>query len=136
MALESDGLMKTLRLTEQQYASLKRRTVKLAAELVAKPENGDRWPDMLRDQIVQAGLPTPEREYRWHPTRKFRADLAWPDRMFLAEIDGAVHRIKSKFARDIERHNLLVREGWVYIRVTPDMVRSGEALQWVKEFVE
>jgi DNA-directed RNA polymerase specialized sigma24 family protein len=25
--------------------------------------------------------------------------------------------------------------GWVYIRVTPEMVRTGEALTWVMEFV-
>ena len=100
-----------------------------------KADQPDRWPLVLRDQIVEAGLPEPFREFVWHPTRNFRADLAFPDRKFIVEVDGAVHRIKSKFARDIERHNLLVREGWIYIRVTPEMVRSGEALQWVKEFM-
>lgn len=128
--------MKFLRLSQQQYDSLKRRTTSLAAEVVAKPDpKPDRWPLVLRDQIVEAGLPEPFREFVWHPTRNFRADLAFPDRKFIVEVDGAVHRIKSKFARDIERHNLLVREGWIYIRVTPEMVRSGEALQWVKEFM-
>lgn len=129
--------MKTLRLSQQQYDSLKKRTVKLAAEVLTKPrvEQTDRWPLVLRDQIVEAGLPEPFREFTWHPTRNFRADLAWPEKKFIVEVDGAVHRIKSKFARDIERHNLLVQAGFVYIRVTPDMVRSGEALQWVKEFM-
>ena len=62
--------MKSLRLTEQQYASLKKRTVKLAAEVV-KPqaEKPDRWPLVLRDQIVEAGLPEPFREFVFHPTR-------------------------------------------------------------------
>lgn len=126
--------MKALRMTEEQFAALKRRTQKLAEVVKPKPTS-DRYPDMLAAQIVEAGLPAAQREYRWHPTRKFRADLAWPERKFIAEVDGAVHRIKGKFERDIERHNLLIREGWVYIRVTPNMVRSGEALTWVREFV-
>lgn len=128
--------MKSLRLSEQQYASLKKRTVKLASEVVVKPEQPDRYPLMLRDQIVEAGLPEPKMEYRWHPTRKFRADIAFPEKRFIVECDGAVHRIKSKFERDIERHNLLVQSGYTYIRVTPAMVKSGEALKWVKEFLE
>ena len=128
--------MKSLRLSEQQYASLKKRTVKLAAEVVQpQAEKPDRWPLVLRDQIVEAGLPEPFREFVWHPNRNFRADLCWPEKRFIVECDGAVHRIKSKFARDIERHNLLVQSGYVYIRVTPEMVRSGEALQWVREFL-
>lgn len=128
--------MKSLRLTEQQYSALKGRTRKLAAEVVVKPEQPDRYPLMLRDQIVEAGLPEPFREFVWHPTRNFRADLCWPSKKFIVEVDGAVHRMKDKFARDIERHNLLTKEGYVYIRVTPAMVRSGEALQWVKEFID
>lgn len=129
--------MKSLRLSEQQYASLKNRTVKLAAEVV-KPqaEKPDRWPLVLRDQIVEAGLPEPFREFVWHPTRNFRADLCWVDRKFIVEVDGGVHRLKDKWKRDIERHYHLVKQGWIYIRVTPEMVRSGEALQWVKEFLE
>lgn len=128
--------MKSLRLSEQQYASLKKRTVKLAAEVVAKPEKVDRWPLVLRDQVVEAGLPEPFREFVWHPRRNFRADLCWVDRKFIVEVDGGVHRLKDKWKRDIERHYHLVKQGWIYIRVTPEMVRSGEALQWVKEFLE
>lgn len=131
--------MKGLRLSEQQYASLRKRTVKLAAEVVAKPEKVDRWPLVLRDQIVEAGLPEPFREFVWHPTRNFRLDLAWPKHPrgpFGCEVDGGVHRLKDKWKRDIERHYHLVKQGWIYIRVTPEMVRSGEALQWVKEFLE
>lgn len=129
--------MKSLRLTEQQYSALKGRTKKLAAEVVVKPE-ADRYPLMLRDQIVEAGLPEPFREFVWHPTRNFRLDLAWPKHergRFGCEVDGAVHRVKDKWLRDVEKHNLLIREGWTYIRVTPAMVKSGEALQWVKEFI-
>lgn len=128
--------MSMLRMTEEQFAALKQRSKKPAVKAATKPKAaGDRYPDMLAAQIAAAGLPTPEREHKWHPTRRFRADLAWPATKFIVEVDGAVHRIKGKFERDIERHNLLIQAGWVYIRVTPEMVRTGEALTWVREFV-
>lgn len=152
--------MKTLRLTEQQLEAIKKRTgsyttpastrsLERGAKQFAKAlksladhdagksaEQPDRYPLMLRDQIVQAGLPEPFREFVWHPTRNFRADLCWPSKKFIVEVDGAVHRMKDKFARDIERHNLLIQAGYLYIRVTPAMVKSGEALQLVKEFID
>lgn len=131
--------MKTLRLSEKEYAAMRIKSGKVPAPrpwpAPEKAEQPDRWPLVLRDQIIGAGLPEPYREFCWHPTRNFRADLAWPDRKFIVEVDGAVHRVKGKFERDIERHNLLVQARWVYIRVTPDMVRAGDALQWVKEFL-
>lgn len=127
--------MKGLRLTEQQFAQLRKAKAKPPIPAAAPKVEHDRYPLILRDQIIEAGLPQPYREFSWHPTRNFRADLAWPARKFAVEVDGAVHRIKGKFERDIERHNLLIREGWTYIRVTPAMVKSGEALQWVKEFL-
>lgn len=47
-----------------------------------------------------------------------------------------MHRLKNRFMRDLEKYNRLAMMDWRLLRVTPEMVRSGEALQWVKEFVE
>lgn len=124
----------SFRLSEEQYAALTKRKAKpLVKAPTVKSEGPDKWPAVLQSQIIEAGLPAPFREFTWHPTRNFRADLAWPGHQFAVEVDGAVHRIKGKFERDIERHNLLVLAGWKYLRVTPDMVRSGEALRLVRE---
>lgn len=144
--------MKSLRLTEQQYASVKKT---LSARTVGyqpigggehplppprdpggKAEKTDRWPLVLRDQIVEAGLPEPFREFVWHPTRNFRADLCWPGKKLIVECDGSVHRIKGKWLKDIEKQNHMAKHGWICIRVTPDMVRKGEALWWVKDLLE
>ncbi len=35
-------------------------------------------------------LPIPVAEYRFHPTRKWRMDWAWPDQRVALEIDGGV----------------------------------------------
>lgn len=95
----------------------------------------DRWPLFLRDQIVAAGLPEPYREHCWHRTRNWRLDLAYPDRRLAIEVDGAVHRIKGRYLADIERHNALVLAHWRYIRVTPRMVQTGQALELVRELL-
>lgn len=51
------------------------------------------------------------------------------------EVDGQVHRIKGRFAADIERHNALMLAGWRWARVTPRMVETGEALALVRELL-
>ena len=33
-------------------------------------------------------IPPPQREYRFHPERKWRFDFAWPERRFAVEIEG------------------------------------------------
>lgn len=130
--------MKTLRLSEKEFADLRKKRVgkpPIPQPWPAAKEQPDRWPLVLRDQIVEAGLPEPFREFVWHPTRNFRADLCWPAKKLIVECDGSVHRIKGKWLKDIEKGNEMARHGWLCVRVTSDMVRSGEALQWVKEFV-
>ncbi|MCC6530943.1 MAG: DUF559 domain-containing protein [Burkholderiales bacterium] len=128
----------TLRWTHEQLAAWRakpagaRRIARQTslATLASVPQEA-----ILRDSIVSAGLPEPYREFTWHPTRGWRLDLAWPERRLAIEIDGGVHRIRDKFARDIERHNTLTLAGWRYIRVSPDQVRTGEALELVRQLL-
>ena len=132
--------MKSWRLTEAELAVIKRKRsgqIPPFRNPVPKVDSApDRWPLVLRDQIVEAGLPEPYREFTWHSTRNFRADLCWPQLRKMVEVDGGVHRVKDKWLRDVERHNLLAVEGWLYVRVTPDMVKSGEALRLARELLD
>jgi very-short-patch-repair endonuclease len=104
-------------------------------EREAKVAQPDRWPLVLRDQIVDAGLLEPYREFTWHAQRNWRLDLAWPGLRLACEVDGMVHRIKGRFLADIERHNAMMAAGWRWIRVTPRMVETGEALALVRELL-
>lgn len=76
---------------------------------------------------------TPEREYCFHLTRKWRIDFAWPDRKLAVEIESSVHRIKSRFAGDLDKYNALSRANWRLFRFTAKMVESGEAINTVLE---
>ena len=73
------------------------------------------------------------RQYQFCPTRKWKADFAWPDRKLIVEIDGQVHRIKERFAADIERHNWLALNGWMHLRFSTKMVKSGEAIDTIRK---
>ena len=43
----------------------------------------------LETQLTVSGITGWEREYRFHPTRKWPFDFAWPGAMLAVEIDGA-----------------------------------------------
>lgn len=73
---------------------------------------------------VMAGLPAPEAEYRFHPTRRWRFDWAFPDQKVALEIEGGVwtggrHTRGAGYVRDIEKYNHATLAGWRVLRVTP-----------------
>lgn len=74
-----------------------------------------------------------ETEYRFAPERRFRADVAFPDRRILAEVDGGVfatsrHTTGTGFTNDCVKMNLAAEQGWRCFRFTTAMVRSGAAI--------
>lgn len=96
----------------------------------------------LAEQVVAAGLPKPEVEHCFHPTRKWRLDLAFPEHKLAVEIEGGVfasggHVWPTGFMKDLEKYNELAILGYRLIRVTPRMVkRRGEAVEWIRRALE
>ncbi len=70
--------------------------------------------------LMEAGLPTPVRQLEIPLAgRRFRADLAYPDRGIVIEVDGFdFHRSRGAFDHDRERQNLLVLSGLTILRFT------------------
>ena len=78
----------------------------------------------LEDAFVAAlaklkpeGVPMPEREHRFHETRKWRFDLAWPQIRLAVEIQGGSfvgggHNRAGQQAKDYEKLNEAQRQGW------------------------
>ena len=90
---------------------------------------------VLASQLKTMGLkPTPE--YRFHETRKWRIDVAFPEIKLAVEVDGAVHRIKSRFHGDIKKHQALFFMGWRLLRVSTNQVRSGEASVMIRDLIQ
>lgn len=91
----------------------------------------------LVTQIVWLGLPEPSREFRFHDTRRWRFDLAWPDRKVACEVEGGTfvdgrHSRGRGFESDAEKYSEAAILGWLVVRATGDMVEDGRALALVE----
>lgn len=86
-----------------------------------------------------AGLPVPVAEYPFAKAieRQWRFDFAWPAQQLALEIDGGGfvrgrHHRPVGFAEDCCKLNSAVILGWRVLRVTPQQVRDGTALDFVE----
>jgi len=69
--------------------------------------------------------------------RMFRLDFALPDCRLYVEIDGSVHRHRSRRESDARRDAMLTERGWIGLRLTATLVRDDPdaAKQTVLGFV-
>lgn len=81
-----------------------------------------------------------EQEFKFHPTRRWKFDFAWPNNCSggdALEIEGGTwvggrHINPMGFEKDCEKYNEAAILGWTVIRVTGAMVRDGRALDFLK----
>ena len=79
---------------------------------------------------------TPKREYPFHPSRKWRFDLAFPDYLLAVEIEGrGRHQSFGGFEADCEKYNAAAKLHWRVLRYTPAMVKRGDAINDVLEIL-
>lgn len=74
--------------------------------------------------LEDASLPLPRLEFKFHPSRKWRADYAWPDHGLILEVEGAVwthgrHTRGSGFVKDMQKYNAAAMLGFRILRVQP-----------------
>jgi len=81
-----------------------------------------------RLKIYSGGtVPEPVRELRFHETRRWRFDFAWPYLMIAAEIEGGQwvdgrHTRGAGYANDAEKYNAATEMGWRVFRFATSMV--------------
>ena len=81
-------------------------------------------------RVLGAGLPQGEREYRFHPKRRWRFDWAWPDRKLAVEVDGGqwVKRGgRHNSDKDREKLNAAAVAGWRVVRFSGTMLKRDPA---------
>lgn len=93
--------------------------------------------DTLAFQLRAASLPEPVREHKFHPTRRWRFDMAFPAYMLAVEVEGGKwtqgrHQRPQGFEDDCVKYAEAVLLGWRVIRVTGDMIDDGRALQYIE----
>ena len=92
-------------------------------------------------QIRALDLPEPIREYQAIKGRKFRFDFAWLERKLLVEVNGGTytkgaHSTGAGIARDYEKCNLGVLQGWRVLSFDGKSVKSGEAVEVIRQALE
>lgn len=92
-------------------------------------------------QLVTAGVDEPEQQWAPIAGRRYRADLAWPGRKLIAEVEGGTwiggrHVSGSGFEADCEKYNLFAIHGYRVFRFTGAMVRDGRALATIEQALE
>jgi hypothetical protein len=92
-------------------------------------------------QCGYAGLPKPEREYRFAPPRRWRFDYAWPAQKLALEQEGGVwtrgrHTRGAGYVKDMEKYSEAAIRGWRVLRCTPQQVADGTALSLVERALE
>jgi very-short-patch-repair endonuclease len=93
----------------------------------------------MHQHILDAGLPKPEIEYKFHPTREYRFDFAWPKQKIAVEVEGGTynggrHVTPSGYEKDCEKYNDAAFYGWKVIRVTSKMIGDLRAIETVLRF--
>lgn len=97
--------------------------------------------DLLTWQLRAANVLAPMTEYRFHPTRKWRFDLAWPEHLVAVEVDGGTwiggrHTTGSGIEGDALKVSEAAVLGWRVLRVTRSMVDSGVALDLIERALD
>lgn len=87
-------------------------------------------------QLRAAGL-SAERQYRFHPVRKWRFDFAFVDAKVAIEVDGGTfsggrHTRATGYDEDCRKRAEAMLLGWRVLNATGEQVKSGEALRWVQ----
>ena len=79
------------------------------------------------EMLLEHGLPLPETEHRFDPTRRWRFDYYWPDTMVALEVEGGVwinggHTRGSGFVKNMEKYNTAAMLGIAVLRCLPKEV--------------
>lgn len=97
--------------------------------------------DTLAFQLDALGLTGYVREYQAIKGRKFRFDFCFTEQRLLIEVNGGTftkgaHSTGRGIARDYEKANLAVLQGWRCLAFDGKAVRSGEAVEVVRKALE
>jgi very-short-patch-repair endonuclease len=88
-------------------------------------------------QLRAVNVEAPVREFRFHPSRKWRFDAAWPTLRVAVEVDGGTyiegrHNRGAGIENDAAKFSEAAALGWRVLRVTRKMVESGYALTLIE----
>ena len=96
--------------------------------------------DELMLQIQARGMPEPLRQHKFHPSRLWRADFAWPAYRVIAEVQGGTyqhmaHSTGTGIHRDYEKANSAQLMGYIYLQFDREMIEDGSAVDAIRKAI-
>lgn len=98
--------------------------------------------ETLARDIRALKIMPPERELKFHPTRKWKFDFAWTSIKLALEVEGGTKYNKSRhtkhdgFEGDCIKYAEASLLGWTVIRFTTQQIMSGIAISYVQKFLK
>lgn len=101
----------------------------------------ERQNTQFRAHCRSLGIPEPRDEVRFHSTRGWRFDYAWPKYRVALEVEGGVftggrHTSAVGFIKDAEKYNYAACMGWAIIRCMPRTLCTGETMAFIKQAIK
>ena len=95
-------------------------------------------PLIVIQYFLDCGLPVPVTEYQFHPTRKWRFDICWPDNKVAIEVDGGIwiaggHNRGAQIKKDWEKRNTATVMGWRILYCEPRDLCTAAMVKMLKE---
>jgi very-short-patch-repair endonuclease len=115
-------------------------TARSVGNILSHRTPADTVDDLLASHLRINGVDGAQREFRFHPTRKWRFDFAFPSCKLAVECEGGIwtggrHTRGVGYSKDLEKYNAAALEGWTVLRFTRAMVRSGDAIRSIQRFL-
>ncbi len=104
---------------------------------LAKAAKRVKFEVMFLTQLRAVKLPAPEREWKFHPTRDWRFDMAWPALKIAVEIDGGIwssgrHVRGYGYEEDCIKMAEAYLLGWTVYRFSTGQVKKGIAIGFLE----
>ena len=81
-----------------------------------------------------------EQEFKFHPTRKWRADFHLKGKKILVEVEGGIwsngrHTRGKGYLGDLDKYNAATMMGYQVIRFSTEQVKSGKAIEQIFKLI-
>lgn len=98
-------------------------------------------PELVLTFFEEWHLEPPRLEYRFHLTRLWRFDFAWPNQRVALEVEGGIfkgqgHASINGILRDLEKYNEAAILGWRVLRRLPDKLCTAETVNLIFRALE
>lgn len=89
--------------------------------------------EIAKQYFIQSGLTPPVFEHRFHKTRKWRFDIAWPEQKVAIEVQGGIwtrgrHSRGKGQLNDMHKFNEAQVFGWIVLLVTPQELMTQNTI--------